>query len=53
MFNLHKIIFLFFRPFVESRANHHQILMKEYIGYYKDGQDEYKHNNCIHMDAFK
>ena len=27
--------------------------MRNYIGFFKDAQDEYRHNNCIHMDAFK
>uniref|UniRef100_A0A915CMU3 DNA polymerase epsilon catalytic subunit n=1 Tax=Ditylenchus dipsaci TaxID=166011 RepID=A0A915CMU3_9BILA len=40
-------------PFVEARANLHKIPMKEHIGFYKDSQDEYKHNNCIHMDAYR
>ena len=27
--------------------------MKAVIGFSKDSQDEYKHNNCVHMDAYK
>ena len=44
---------LLFRPFVDARASHHGITLSSYLGFYKDSQDEYKHSNCIHMDAFK
>ncbi|KAL7072166.1 hypothetical protein ACQ4LE_008340, partial [Meloidogyne hapla] len=39
-------------PFVDARANYHGINMSKYLGFYKDSQDEYKHSNCVHMDAF-
>uniref|UniRef100_A0AC34GQD3 DNA polymerase epsilon catalytic subunit n=1 Tax=Panagrolaimus sp. ES5 TaxID=591445 RepID=A0AC34GQD3_9BILA len=40
-------------PFVEARATFHGIDMTKEIGFAKDNQDEYKHINCIHMDAFR
>jgi DNA polymerase epsilon subunit 1 len=40
-------------PFVDARASHHGIQLETYLGFYKDSQSEYKHSNCIHMDAFK
>jgi DNA polymerase epsilon subunit 1 len=40
-------------PFVDARAQFHGISLANYLGFYKDAQSEYKHNNCIHMDAFK
>ncbi|KAI1730437.1 DNA polymerase family b, exonuclease domain-containing protein [Ditylenchus destructor] len=40
-------------PFVEARANVSLISMKDYLGFYKDNQGEYKHNCVIHMDAYK
>uniref|UniRef100_A0A915ME31 DNA polymerase epsilon catalytic subunit n=1 Tax=Meloidogyne javanica TaxID=6303 RepID=A0A915ME31_MELJA len=39
-------------PFVDARANFHGININKYLGFYKDSQDEYKHFNCVHMDAF-
>uniref|UniRef100_A0AC34Q2Y3 DNA polymerase epsilon catalytic subunit n=1 Tax=Panagrolaimus sp. JU765 TaxID=591449 RepID=A0AC34Q2Y3_9BILA len=40
-------------PFVEARAEFHGLKMYDEIGFYKDSQDEYKHINSIHMDAFR
>nr|CAD2190862.1 unnamed protein product [Meloidogyne enterolobii] len=44
--------FVFSWPFVDARANFHGININKYLGFYKDSQDEYKHFNCVHMDAF-
>ena len=27
--------------------------MKAEIGFFRDSQDEYKHNSCVHMDAYR
>uniref|UniRef100_A0A7E4VKY8 DNA polymerase epsilon catalytic subunit n=1 Tax=Panagrellus redivivus TaxID=6233 RepID=A0A7E4VKY8_PANRE len=40
-------------PFVEARAKEHGINMEAEIGFVKDAQDEYKHINSVHMDAFR
>lgn len=40
-------------PFVDARAASHGILLASHLGFFKDSQDEYKHPNCIHMDAFR
>ncbi|CEF64463.1 DNA polymerase epsilon catalytic subunit A [Strongyloides ratti] len=40
-------------PFVDARARHYQLNMREIIGFSKDSQGEYKSDNCIHMDAFR
>uniref|UniRef100_A0A0N5CFF4 DNA polymerase epsilon catalytic subunit n=1 Tax=Strongyloides papillosus TaxID=174720 RepID=A0A0N5CFF4_STREA len=40
-------------PFVDARAKHYQLNMREIIGFSKDSQGEYKSDNCLHMDAFR
>lgn len=40
-------------PFVDDRAKKYGLDMKKEIGFCKDNQDEYKHINCIHMDAYR
>ena len=41
------------RPFVEARAECHNMSMLDEIGYSPDTQNEYKCRACIHMDAFR
>lgn len=46
-------IIIFYRPFVDARANFHGMSMIKEIGFAKDNQDEYQCRTCIHMDCFK
>lgn len=40
-------------PFVDARANFHNISMFDEIGFKKDSEDEYKSTYCAHMDCFR
>lgn len=40
-------------PFVENRANFHDLDMFEEIGFAKDNDGEYKSKYCVHMDCFR
>uniref|UniRef100_A0A0N5A7C7 DNA polymerase epsilon catalytic subunit n=1 Tax=Parastrongyloides trichosuri TaxID=131310 RepID=A0A0N5A7C7_PARTI len=40
-------------PFVDDRAKKYKLDMYEMIGFAKDSQNEYKSDNCLHMDAFR
>ena len=43
----------FYRPFVETRAAHHNLILADEVGFSPDSQNEYKCRPCIHMDAFR
>lgn len=40
-------------PFVENRANFHEMDMFDEIGFAKDNEGEYKSKYCVHMDCFR
>lgn len=50
---LTSIYFFFYRPFVEARAAHHNLILADEVGFSPDSQNEYKCRPCIHMDAFR
>lgn len=40
-------------PFVENRANFHDLDLFDEIGFAKDNDDEYKSKYCVHMDCYR
>lgn len=40
-------------PFVENRANYHDMNMFDEIGFAKDNEGEYKSKYCVHMDCYR
>lgn len=48
-----KYIFSPIRPFIETRAAHHNLNMYQEIGFQKDNQGEYKSSQSIHMDCLR
>uniref|UniRef100_A0A4W3JAW6 DNA polymerase epsilon catalytic subunit n=1 Tax=Callorhinchus milii TaxID=7868 RepID=A0A4W3JAW6_CALMI len=47
------LLFVFSRPFVETRAAVHELNMYKEIGFQKDSQGEFKASQSIHMDCYR
>ncbi|KAJ1934858.1 DNA polymerase epsilon catalytic subunit, partial [Kickxella alabastrina] len=40
-------------PFIDTRAAHHGMVLRDEVGWYRDEADEYKSRSCVHMDCLR